>query len=74
MNSKEFKQIREDLEMSREQFAELLCLAGYDSIMNIEIGFRKPNKLAIRVLRYLDSIPKSKAKNFIEELKRHEPK
>ena len=74
MNQKEFKKIREVLGLTRVQLAELLCLSGYDSVMNIEIGFRKPNKLAIRVLRYLESLPKTKALNLIEELKRHEPK
>ena len=74
MNQKEFKRIREVLNMDRHELAELLCLSSYDSVMNIEIGFRKPNKLAIRILRYLDSLPKTKAQNLIEELKRHEPK
>ena len=74
MNHKEFKRVRESLGMDRKQLAELLCLSGYDTVMNIEIGFRKPSKLAIRVLRYLESLPKKKAQNFIEELKSHEPK
>ena len=74
MNHKEFRRLRESLGMDRRQLAELLCLSGYDSVMNIETGFRKPNKLAIRVLRYLESLPKTKAQSLIEELKRHEPK
>ena len=66
--------IEELFAKDRRQLAELLCLSGYDSVMNIETGFRKPNKLAIRVLRYLESLPNTKAQNLIEELKRHEPK
>jgi DNA-binding transcriptional regulator YiaG len=68
------KRIREKLEMDRKDLADLLCLSGYRTMMNIETDFRRPAKLAIRLLRYLDSLPKSKAKVLIEELERHEPK
>jgi len=74
MKSGEIKRIREKLEMERKDLAELLCLSGYQAMMNIETGFRQPNKLAIRLLRYLDSISKTKAMDFIEEFKKHEPK
>lgn len=52
----------------------LLGLSGYGSIMNIENGVRRPNKLAIKILRWLDSLPKQKALGLIEELNRHEPR
>lgn len=74
MKAEEIKRIREDLDLSRDELAELLCLSGYQAMMNIETDFRRPSKLAIRLLRYLDSLPKAKALAFIEELKRHEPK
>jgi DNA-binding transcriptional regulator YiaG len=74
MKAEEIKRIREDLDMSRDELAELLCLSGYQAMMNIETDFRRPSKLAIRLLRYLDSLPRAKALAFIEELKRHEPK
>lgn len=57
-----------------ESFADLLCLAGYQSVMNIESDFRKPSKLSIRLLRYLDDQQKKKALEFIEEFQSHEPK
>lgn len=72
MTAKEFKSIRESLGMSREEIAEALCLSGYSTVMNIETGFRRPNKLAVRLLRYLDSLPKNKAHALIQELQRHE--
>ncbi len=72
MKGEEVKRIREKLEMNRNDLAELLCLAGYQSMMNIETDFRRPAKLAVRLLRYLDSLPKSKAMVLIEELKRHD--
>jgi len=42
--------------------------------MNIESDFRKPSKLAIRLLRYLDDQQKKKALEFIEEFKDYESK
>lgn len=72
MNGKEVQRIREKLGFDRHQFAECLCLAGYRSMMNIEHDFRKPSKLTIRFLRYLDSLSKTRALDFIEEFSCHE--
>ena len=73
MSCNEIRDIREKLKMSREDLAALLCLSGYRTMMNIETDFRKPNKLAIRLLRYLDSLPEKKAQTLIEELLSHDP-
>lgn len=74
MTADEVKRIREDLGLNRDELAQLLCLSGYRAMMNIETDFRRPNKLAIRLLRYLDSLSRSKARAFIEEFSRHVPK
>lgn len=74
MKPVEVQRIREKLGFDRHEFARILCLSGYRTLMNIELGVRKPNKLAIRLLRYLDSLSKTKALELIEELNRHEPK
>lgn len=74
MKGKEVQEIREKLGFDRHQFAELLCLSGYRSMMNIETDFRKPSKLAVRLLRYLDDQQKKKALEFLEEFKGYEPK
>lgn len=74
MQGKEVRVIREKLGMTVEEFADLLCLAGYQSVMNIESDFRKPSKLAIRLLRYLDGHQRKKALDFIEEFKGYESK
>lgn len=74
MDGEEVKRIREKFDLKREDLAELLCLSGYRTMMNIETNFRRPAKLAIRLLRYLDSLPKTKAKVLIEELNNHEAK
>jgi DNA-binding transcriptional regulator YiaG len=73
MKPDEIKEIRERLEISREDMADVLCL-GYRSLMHIEWSTRNPSKLTIRLLRYIESLSKAKALAFIEELKRHEPK
>ena len=74
MNGIEIKRIREKLGMTREEFADLLCLSGYRTMMNIETDFRKPSKLAIRLLRYLDDQQKKKALEFIEEFNDYDSK
>jgi len=74
MKGNKVQEIREKLGFDRHQFAECLCLSGYRTMMNIEHNFRKPNKLAIRLLRYLDDQPKKKALEFLEEFKGYEPK
>ena len=72
MKGEEIKRIREKLGMTREEFAELICLAGYNSVMNIETDFRNAGKLTAKLLRYIDSLSKTKAQSFIEEINRHD--
>ena len=74
MKGKEVRTIREKLGLTPEEFAELLCLAGYQSMMNIESDFRKPSKLAVRLLRYLDGQQKKAALEFIKEFGGYETK
>jgi len=74
MKPTELKRIREKLGFSREEFAEILCLAGYKSYSNLENDIRRPSKLTIRLLRYLDSLTKARALDFIEEFNCHETK
>lgn len=66
MKGVEVREIREKLGLDREQFAELLCLSGYQAMMNIETDFRKPSKLTVRFLRFIDDQPKKKALKFID--------
>ena len=73
MKPTEIRRIRESLGLAPGQLAELLGLSGYGSMMNIENGVRNPNRLAMKVLLYIDSLSKKNALAFIEELNRHEP-
>lgn len=72
MKGEEVKRIREKLGMTREEFAKLVCLASYNSVMNIETDFRNAGKLTAKLLRYIDSLSKTKAHSFIEEINRHD--
>ena len=71
MTGDEFRKIRERLELSREEMAELLGLSGYNSISNIELGLRNPSKLATMVLKILKHLSKKKAEELIELLRRY---
>ncbi len=73
VKAEEIRRIREGLDMDRNELASLLCLSGYQAMMNIETGFRKPSKLAIRLLRHLNSLPPTKARALIKDLLSHEP-
>lgn len=73
MKGDEVKEIREKLNLTREELSIFLCLSGYQSMMNIETDFRKPSKFASKVLLYLNSLPKTKAIALINDMNRHEP-
>ena len=72
MRGPDIKALRERLGLDRHEFARFLGLTSYQSLMNIENGVRKPNLLAEKCLRYLNSLSKAKALAFIEELNRHD--
>jgi DNA-binding transcriptional regulator YiaG len=67
----ELRRIREKLGLSRDEFATIFGLSGYQSVMNIETDFRRPSKLTMILLRTLDALPLSKAKTIVELLRKH---
>ena len=71
MNGSEMRRIREKIGLSRDEFATIFGLSGYQSVMNIETDFRRPSKLTMILLRTLDALPLSKAKNMVELLRKH---
>ncbi|HAR43295.1 MAG TPA: hypothetical protein DCS07_11815 [Bdellovibrionales bacterium] len=71
MTGDEFRKIREQLGLSREEMAELIGLSGYNAVSNIELGLRNPSKLAGMLLRVLDSLPRQRANELIGLLRRH---
>ena len=71
MKGAEMRRIREKLGLSRDEFATIFGLAGYQSVMNIETDFRRPSKLTMILLRTLDALPMYKARTIIELLRKH---
>ncbi|HXH30978.1 MAG TPA: hypothetical protein VNJ01_09215 [Bacteriovoracaceae bacterium] len=74
MDGEEVRSIREKLGLTRDEFSEFLCIAGYQSMMNIETGFRKPGKFTAKVLRHLESLSRLKAVALIKEMNAHDIK
>ncbi|MBX3019727.1 MAG: helix-turn-helix transcriptional regulator [Bdellovibrionaceae bacterium] len=73
MKNGEIEKLRNKLGLDRHEFGQFLGLE-YRSLMNIENGVRNPTRLTMKLLRYLNSISKKEALDFIEDLNRHEPK
>lgn len=71
MTGDEFRRIRESLDLSRNEIAELLGLSGYNAVANIELGLRNPSKLAVMILGVLKALPSRKSKELMELLRRH---
>ena len=71
MIGEDVRNIRKKLGLSREEFAKFLCLSNPVALSNIETDFRNTNKFAKRVLLYLDSLPKKKALELIDELQKY---
>lgn len=64
MTGKEFKFLREQLQLSQEELAVLLCLSGKQAVSNIETGFRNPSRLSSVLLRVLTSLSAAKFKEL----------
>lgn len=64
MTGKEFKFLREQLQLSQEELAVLLCLSGKQAVSNIETGFRNPSRLSSVLLRVLTSLSTAKFKEL----------
>lgn len=71
MKPEEIRVIREKFGMDRNEFAETFGLSSYTSISNIELGHRNPSKLLIIILKTLDALPSSKAKELIALMRKN---
>ena len=68
MKGTEFKIMREELGLTQEALAEVLCLSGKKAVSNIETGFRNPSLLVLVLMRVLSSLPQKKSKELQELL------
>lgn len=71
MSSAKFKKIRENLELTQEEIAQVLGLSGKKAVSNIETGVRNPSKLALAIMEILNELSPRKSKELIELLKIH---
>jgi len=60
----QFKAIREKLQLSQEELAQLLCLSGKQAISNIETGFRNPSKLTMVLMEAFVKLPEKRSKEL----------
>ena len=68
MTGSEFKAIREELGLSQELLAEVLCLSGKQAVSNIETEFRNPSKLLTVLMRVFIELPDKRSKELREHL------
>ncbi len=71
MKPEEIRATREKFELDRNEFAEVFGLSSYNSVSNIELGHRNPNKLLIIILKTLNGLSKSKAYELIALMRKH---
>lgn len=68
ISGNEFKAIREELGLSQEELAEVLCLSGKQAVSNVETGLRNPGKLMSAVMQVFVELPHRRSKELRELL------
>ena len=68
MTAGNFRRIRAKLGLTQAELADVLALSSARVVSNIEIGFRKPSKLAVSIFTMLDNMPLSAARKFADKL------
>jgi DNA-binding transcriptional regulator YiaG len=69
MTAKEFKQIRDKLNLTQQELALALGLSSKNVISNIETGFRNPSGTVIAILKLLASLPQKDARSIVNKLR-----
>jgi len=64
MKGAEFKKIREQLELTQEEIAYILCLSGKKVVSNIEREVRNPSLLTAVLMRLLSDLPLKRSKEL----------
>ena len=64
MKGIEFKKIREQLELTQEELADILCLSGKKVVSNIEREVRNPSLLTTVLMRLLSDLPLKRSKEL----------
>lgn len=69
MKGHEFQRIRNDLELTQDELAQVLGFSGKHAVSNIETEFRKPSPLVAALMLLLDELPVPKAQSLVRRLK-----
>lgn len=70
MHGKEFKRIREKMDLERAEFAEIFGMSGSMAIANIENGSRNAGPVLVVLMKTLDAVPLKRAQEIIELLRK----
>lgn len=68
MSPSRFKEIREKMELSQAELAEILGLSGRLPVTHYETGFRKPGNIIVALMELFDSLPEKKSLELRELL------
>jgi transcriptional regulator with XRE-family HTH domain len=69
LKGEKFKAIREELGLTQEQIAEVLCLYGKQAISNIESGRNNPGALVSALMEALVKLPEKRSKELQDLLR-----
>ncbi len=69
ITGKEFKAIRESLDLTQDQMAEILCLSSKQAVSNIETGFRNSGRLMSALMQAFVELPDRRSQELREILK-----
>lgn len=64
MTPEEFRRIRERLDLTQKELAEILGLSGYGPVNHYESGFRTPSVLIQSLMRIFDEWPEHKSQEL----------
>ena len=71
MSPAKFKEIRERLELTQADLADILGLSGKKPISHFETGFRNASPLIQAVMGVADELPEKKARELLDLLRKH---
>ncbi len=70
MKPKEFREIRERLNLTQKELSEIFGLSGYIPVNHYESGFRRPSTLIAALMRVFDSWPEKQRDTLQADLKK----
>ncbi len=62
----EFKKIREKLDLTQEELAQVLGMSSFQTISHIETGVRNPSRLTMAMMRIFLILPMKRSKELRE--------